>query len=42
MTKLTYLNPIEYLNPWEIEDKIFIIKKTDDEGQTFEPIVSNN
>ena len=26
----------------EMTDKIFIIKKTDDEGQTFETKVSNN
>ena len=32
---------IRYLNPREITDKIFIIKKTDDEDITFETIVSN-
>ena len=38
-TKLIYLNSIGYLNLWETIDKIFLIKKTDDEGQTFETIV---
>ena len=37
----TNLNSIENLNPWEIKDDIFLIKKTDDESQTFEIIVSN-
>ena len=27
-------------NPWEITDEMLIIKKTDDEGQTFETIAS--
>ena len=29
------------MTPGEIKDKIFIIKKTGDDGQTFETIVSN-
>ena len=37
-TKRLFLNPIGYLKPWEITDKIFIITKTDDDGQTFENI----
>ena len=41
-TKGIYLYTIGRLNPWEITDKIFMIKKTDDEGQIFETIVSNN
>ena len=27
--------------PWEIRDKIFVIKMTDDEGQTLEILVLN-
>ena len=38
--KTNVCNPIGYLNPWEITDKIFIIKKNDDGGQTFETIAS--
>ena len=41
MTKRICLHPIEYLNPGELTDKIFLIKNTDDDGQTFETIVSN-
>ena len=31
---------IRYLNQWEITDKLFVIKKTGDEGYTFETIIS--
>ena len=40
-TKLIYLGPNGYLNPREIIDGIFLIKKPDDEGQNFETIVPN-
>ena len=39
--KPIYLYPIGYLNPWEITDKIFIIKKIDDQGPTLETMDSN-
>ena len=39
-TKRIFLHPIEYLNAWEI--KLFLIKKSDNEGQIFETIVSNH
>ena len=40
-TKQIHLYPIGHLNPWEIKVKIFIIKKSDEESQNFEIIVSN-
>ena len=40
-TKQIYLHPIKYLSPWEITDKIFLIKKNDNELKTFVIIVSN-
>ena len=39
--KNVYLQAIGYLYPWEIKNKIFPTKKTDDGGQVFETIVSN-
>ena len=32
---------IEWFNPWETTGRVFLIKKTNDEGRTFETIVSN-
>ena len=39
--KLFKYNYLKYLNPWEITDQMFIIKNTDDKGQTLETVVSN-
>ena len=40
-TKRIYLHPIGYFNPIEINESIYLIKKTHDAGQTFETIVGN-
>ena len=39
-TNLSIIHRIGYLSPWEITNKIFIIKNTDNEDQTFETIDS--
>ena len=35
-----FLYPIGWFTPWEITDKIFLIKKIDDEEPTFETIIN--
>ena len=41
LADLKFMKKIAYVSPWEISNQIFLIKKTDDKGQTFETIVSS-